>query len=191
MKPAHPCCDPCCISVVSRLHLRVSSAGLATPLRCMSPPQVRGKSAGPGAPPPTPAAAPPPPPPEAPSDLPEGWEEAPDPTTGTAAGRQVVRFGVGLARLGGAASSGPLVGRPGCSVAEWRGGWRRLSTRRRLRDGGQWRPAAGHEKSCSVRLLATQASPTTSTPAPSRRSGPSPPRSRGSGARPPETGEEA
>ena len=135
VKPTHPCCDPCCISVVSRLHLRVSSAGLATPLRCMSPPQVRGKSAGPGAPPPTPAAAPPPPPPEAPSDLPEGWEEAPDPTTGTAAGRQVVRFGVGLARLGGAASSGPLVGRPGCSVGERRGGWRQLSTPCRLRDG--------------------------------------------------------
>lgn len=44
--------------------------------------KVRGKTAGPGAPPPTPAAAPPPPPPEAPSDLPEGWESAPDPTTG-------------------------------------------------------------------------------------------------------------
>ena len=76
-----------------------------------------GGAAGPGAPPPTPAEAPPPPPPEAPSDLPEGWEEAPDPTTGTAAGRQVVRLGVGLARLGGAASLDPLVGHPGCSVA--------------------------------------------------------------------------
>ena len=107
----------------------------------MSPPQVRGKTAGPGAPPPTPAAAPPPPPPEAPSDLPEGWEEAPDPTTGTAAGRQVVRLGVGLARLGGTASLDPLVGRPGCSVAEWRGGWRRLSTPCRLRVGEQLRPA--------------------------------------------------
>ena len=102
---------------------------------------MRGKSAGPGAPPPTPAAAPPPPPPEVPSDLPEGWEEAPDPTTGTAAGRQVVRLGVGLARLGGAASLDPLVGRPGCSVGGWMGGWRRLSTPCRLRDGEQWRPA--------------------------------------------------
>ena len=127
----------------SRLYLGWNSESQAraslppSTLRCMSPPQVRGKTAGPGAPPPTPAAAPPPPPPEAPSDLPEGWESAPDPTTGTVAGRHVVRFGLGLAQLGGAASLDPLVGRPGCSVGEWRGEWRRLSTPRRsaLRDG--------------------------------------------------------
>jgi len=44
--------------------------------------KVRGKAAGPGAPPASGGVVPPPPPQQPPSDLPPGWQEAKDPSTG-------------------------------------------------------------------------------------------------------------
>ena len=68
---------------------------LAAIFRYLSP-QVRGKTAGPGAPPATLEAPPPPPPPPLmpPSDLPPGWQQAADPTTGTAAGWRVAPWDI-------------------------------------------------------------------------------------------------
>ena len=117
-----------CTQPVTLLHL-----GCTTCVRCGAgrylrfilrylPPQVRGKTAGPGAPPAALEAAPPPPPPAAPSDLPPGWQQAADPTTGTAARRKVAHWDIpprlGASRHGSAAQRG-LLGQtrwaPGCS----------------------------------------------------------------------------
>ena len=87
---------------VPLLHLGISMCQvryrryLAAILRYLSP-QVRGKTAGPGAPPATleaPPPPPPPPPPMPPSDLPPGWQQAADPTTGTAAGWRVAPWDI-------------------------------------------------------------------------------------------------